>query len=81
MRTSKYFLRPHVKTVHYGEKSLQNLGVRLWNQLPCNIQETDTLSKFKEFVKIWRPQKCPCDLCKSYIHGVGYVNILESNTS
>ena len=81
LRTSKYFLRPHVKTVHYGGKSLQNLGVRLWNQLPCNIQETDTLSKFKEFVKNWRPQKCPCDLCKSYIHGVGYVNILESNTS
>ena len=73
--------RPHVKTVHYGGKSLQNVGVRLWNQLPCNIQETDTLSKFKEFVKNWRPQKCPCDLCKFYIHGVGYVNILESNTS
>ncbi len=39
--SSKYFSRPHVNTVKYGERSLQNLGVRLWDQLPRDIQEID----------------------------------------
>ena len=28
LRSSKYFSRPNVETVKYGERSLQNLGVR-----------------------------------------------------
>ena len=75
LRHSKYFSRPNVNTVKYGEKSLQNLGVRLWNQLPKDMQELGNLSKFKSFIKKWRPLKCPCDICKVYIGGLGYVNI------
>ena len=74
--SSKYFSRPHVNTVKYGERSLQNLGVRLWDQLPKDIQEIDRLPKFQSFIKKWRPQKCPCNLCKTYIGGLGYVNII-----
>ena len=74
--SSKYFSRPHVNTVKYGERSLQNLGVRLWDQLPRDIQEIDRLPKFQSFIKKWRPQKCPCNLCKTYIGGLGYVNII-----
>ena len=75
LRNSKYFSRPNVNTVKYGEKSLQNLGVRLWEQLPRKIQELDSLIKFKFVIKKWRPHKCPCDICKTYIGGLGYVNI------
>ena len=76
LRTSKYFSRPHVNTVRYGEKSLQNLGVRLWDQLPRETQELNNLSKFKAFIKKWRPDKCPCNICKTYINGLGYVSII-----
>lgn len=76
LRSSKYFSRPHVNTVRYGEKSLQNLGVRLWDQLPRETQELTNLFKFKAFIKKWRPQKCPCNICKIYIQGLGYANII-----
>ena len=75
LRNSKHFKRPNVNTVKYGKRSLQNLGTRLWSQIPNFIQEIDTLGKFKEFMKRWRPIKCPCDLCKEYIYGVGYVKV------
>ena len=75
LRHSKYFSRPHVNTVRYGQKSLQNLGVRLWDQLPRDIQELNNLLKFKSFIKKWRPHKCPCNICKVYIGGLGYVNL------
>ena len=74
LRNSKYFKRPKVHTVRYGDRSLQSFGVRLWNQLPKPIQELDSFNKFKNFIKMWRPSKCPCDICKTYIRGVGYID-------
>lgn len=74
--SSKYFCRPNVNTVKYGERSLQNLGVKLWDQLPRDIQDTDSLTKFQLFIKKWRPRKCPCDICKTYIGGLGYINVI-----
>ena len=79
LRSSKCFLRPSVRTQKYGVRSLQNLGVILWNQLPKNIQEEDTLNKFKSYVKKWRPIKCPCDLCGTYLRGLGKINLCNCN--
>ena len=75
LRNSKYFKRPNVNTVRYGEKSLQNLGVKLWDQLPSVIQDLDSLSSFKTYIKKWKPFKCPCNMCKTYINKLGYVNL------
>ena len=75
MRNSKYFLKPKINTVKYGEISLQYLGTKLWDQLPRNIQELVNIEEFKIFIKTWRPKKCPCEICKVYIRGVGYVEI------
>ena len=77
LRSSKHFKRPNVNTVKYGEKSLQNLGARLWSQIPNLIQEYDSLAKFKAHMKTWRPPKCPCDICKEYIYGIGYVSVCD----
>lgn len=77
LRNSKYFRRPNVNTVKYGEKSLQNLGVRLWDQLPKEVQELDNLDVFKEFIKKWRPPKCPCNICKIYVRGLGYTDVCQ----
>ena len=77
LRSSKHFKRPNVNTVKYGDKSLQNLGVQLWNQLPQSVQEIKTLAKFKADIHNWRPQKCPCDICKDYIYGLGYTRVCD----
>ena len=74
LRNSKYFKRPNVNTVRYGEKSLQYLGVRLWDQLPREVQELGSLSVFKTFIRKWKPSKCPCNICKVYVRGLGYTS-------
>ena len=79
LRSSKYFKRPNVKSVKYGDKSLQVFGVQLWNQLPVDIQEMDNLNSFRSFIKKWRPSKCPCDICKTFIMGLGYVEVSNGN--
>ena len=76
LRNSKYFSRPNIHSVTYGEKSLQYLGVKLWEQLPSEVQELVNLEEFKQFIKSWRSPKCPCNLCKTYIRGLGYINVI-----
>ena len=77
LRSSKTFKRPNVNTVKYGDKSLQSFGTKLWTQLPNDIQEIDCISKFTIFIKKWRPTKCPCDICKHYLYGVGYIEVFD----
>ena len=73
-----HFLRPNVNTVNMGDHSLRTFGPILWNTLlPENLKASDSLEKFKEGIKSWVPNNCNCKLCKTYIEGVGYVNIFE----
>ena len=74
LRRSKVFMRPSVRTQRYGERSLQNLGVILWNQIPKYVQNEDSLQKFKMFIKNWKPTNCPCELCINYVKELGKVN-------
>ena len=64
-------VRPHDlctrshKTVTYGDKSFKILGPKIWNALPTEIKYETSLSKFKEYVKLWSGHSCKCNLCKS----------------
>ena len=55
LRSSKFFKKPNVRTVRFGERSLQNLGTKLWDQIPKEKQNLTNLSVFISFIKRWRP--------------------------
>ena len=38
-----------------------------------NIRESNSLNEFKNLIKFWKPDTCPCRLCKSYIAQVGFI--------
>ena len=63
-----------------GFESISYLGPRIWEMLPSEMQECETLFEFKSKVKSWNPINCPCKLCKTYIGGVGYVWMMEQYT-
>ena len=77
LRRNKDFIRPQINTHKYGEKSLDNIGNILWNILPNQIKELKSLDEFKARIKKWRPEKCPCYLCKEFLLGVGIVEISD----
>ena len=47
----------------------------MWNLLPKQIKELKSLDEFKSEIKMWKPKKCPCYLCKEFVVGVGIVEI------
>ena len=80
LRNAKYFSKPNIRTQKYGEKSLEYFGTLIWNFLPKDIKEVDNVDKFKSLIKLWKPDKCPCYLCKDFVNGIGLVDICSCNS-
>ena len=75
-RSGDVFARPHVESVKKGDRSLRSFGPIIWNtMLPEGLKEC--IDKFKDCLRSWVPDNCPCELCKTYVPGLGYVSIFE----
>ena len=72
------FTRPTVKKVYMAENSLRSFGPIVWNtMLPKGLKECSGLVEFKNSIKSWIPNNCPCRLCKPYLRGVGFFEIVD----
>ena len=45
--------------------------------LPEKLKSCVSLDSFKKSIKEWIPTNCKCDLCKTYVLGVGYIDITD----
>ena len=69
------FKSRNVRTVAYGTETLNFMGPKIWSLVPNELKEIATLSEFKREIKIWIPQNCPCRMCKTYVAGLGHINV------
>ena len=68
-----FFTQPRIKSVNHGSESLSSLGPKIWELVPLEMRDINSLLKFKEEIKKWAPKNCPCRLCKKFIQHVGYI--------
>ena len=73
LRRKLFFKIPRNETVRNGFESISYLGSKIWEMLPSEMQECETLFEWKSKVKSWNPINWPCNLSETYIGGVGYV--------
>ena len=64
---------PKVRTTSFGVESIAYLGNKLWQILPQEIKQSNSLPIFKKQIKCWNGGKCNCRLCKVYIPKVGFL--------
>ena len=60
------------RTVYFGTESISSLAPKIWELIPSDIRSTNSLEIFKEKIKFWTRDKCPCRLCNTYIGNVGF---------
>ena len=72
-----YFMTQNVKTVSFGTETLAHLGPKIWKIIPTAIKESKSLYTFRREIRKWKPDKCPCRLCKTYIKSLGFVTITQ----
>ena len=79
-RVIKYNLRSQTDynssgtgTVHKGTESLRSLGPKVWNLIPQDIKESESLDIFYSNIKKLTPSNRPCKLCKIYVKDLGFI--------
>ena len=68
------FETKNVRTVTYGKNTLSFLGPKIWAIVPAEIKKSKSLVEFKNEIRKWNPENCPCRLCDTYITDLGYIN-------
>lgn len=57
---------PVVNPTHYGLHSIQYLAAKIWNQLPRDFKDVDTVSNFKMNILNWYGFTRNCYMCKQF---------------
>ena len=73
LRQVSEFSRPMVKSVYHGTERISHLGPHIWNVLPEKLKNIENLEHFKKEIKTWKPDNCPCRLCRVYIESAGFL--------
>ena len=60
------------RTVYFGTESISSFAPKIWELIPSDIRNANSLGIFKEKTKFWITDKCPCRLCKTYFSNVGF---------
>ena len=72
-----YFLRNFVirtvKSVNYGLESIRFLWPKIWESLPNNLKNKESIESFKIAIKEWKSESCLCRLCKTNLQNIGYL--------
>ena len=73
LRRNNTFERPQVHSVYHGTELLSFLGPKIWDLVPLELKQLESLEVFKLKIKKWILFECPCRLCRTYIQQVRFV--------
>ena len=73
-KNSTYETR-NVKSVYYGSETISFIGTKIWELLPSNIYDSENLNIFNSNIKSWKPENCPCRLCRLYIADIRFIEL------
>ena len=73
LRHTAFFSTELIHSVFNGAESASYLGPKIWEQIPAEIKNKDSLNGFKNEIKKWKPSHCPCRICKTFVPSLGFV--------
>ena len=74
LRNSRSLFSKRKFTTTYGIDTISFRGSQIWQDLPQDIKNSDSLNLFKSNIKRYVTLTCHCKLCKSFIPCVGYID-------
>ena len=51
------------------------MAPKIWSKVPETIKMSPSLESFKTEIGNWKSE-CDCRLCTTYLHHVGFVNVI-----
>ena len=65
-------LQPLVNFVRCGTESISYLGPKIWGMVPDTYNNIDSPCNFKNIIKKWKLENCPCKICKVFVKNIGF---------
>ena len=62
-----------LKSSLYGIDTIKFIGQELWQTLPIEIKESQSLEIFKRNIKSIKTFYCSCKLCNSFVSKIGFL--------
>ena len=72
LRLNSQFSKSLIRSVFHGTESTSYLGPVIWDILPGSYKNLPNFTVVKNSIKKWKPENCPCRLCKTYISRVDF---------
>ena len=65
----------NIRIERYGIETAVFVGSKIWSYLPNELKESTSINEFRSKIKTWKPENCPCKLCKIYLQRIGYLRV------
>ena len=63
LRSQSKLKRIKTNSVYFGSESLSSLTPKKWDLVPDSFKNENSLERFKNRIKTWTTDKCPCRIC------------------
>ena len=71
---SCFYNHVNPKNVNTGLQRLRCIGPKIWDLVPQDVKDADSLPIFKNKIRHWKPPlKSPCRLCLEFIPNLGFI--------
>ena len=71
-----HFMRDCVNTRLYDLNSLSYFSPKVWDMISLEINNINSLPKFKTDIRKWAPENCSCYLCRPCVQNLGFVGLV-----
>ena len=66
LRCSDKLQLPNAKRTYLGIDTVRYMGAKVWEALPPELKNSDSLQVFKRVIKAHKCHACNCRLCKTF---------------
>ena len=73
-RNTRILASKHKSTIKYGINTIAFRGSQIWQNIPSEIRNSESLSLFKSNIKQIQSLPCRCKICRSFIANLGYID-------
>ena len=74
LRNPRILASKHKSTIKYGINTIAFRGSQIWQNIPSEIRNSESLSLFKSNIKQIQSLPCRCKICRSFIANIGYID-------
>ena len=73
-RSKSLFYNPeNPRKVKTGSQTLRCIGPKIWDMVPKDIKDATSVNIFKNKIKHFSFENCPCRLCLQYVPNLGFI--------